>query len=201
MKHLLLFSGVACLAGAFLFSAQPVHAAAAGTAATSKATLTVTGSANPGALTLDKAPNFTFTESLDNLSNSVTGKADGPIQVTDARGTGAGWSLTAQLGDFTDAAKAGWNMGTGTNTVAYVGKDATDKPLGAAPVAVNATLMASATSAAATIMTAAPAAGLGTWTDTLSAPVLNTGTLQPTLTNKTATITWNLSDTTTTSTK
>lgn len=191
MKNLLFITSVLGLAGCLLLGGQSVHAATT----TSDATFSITAADNPGDLTLTSAPNYTFTEKLNALTNPVTGSADKPVTVTDARGTGAGWTLTAQLGNFNNTANSGWSMSTGTTKVTYAG---TDTQLGDAPTVNSATLNAGGDAAA--VMTANAGAGLGAWSAEVSDPVLNTGTVKPMLTKQTATITWNLADTQTTST-
>lgn len=63
------------------------------------------GTGNTGALTIDYAPNIDFgTKKLASGDQKYTAKNENPfVQVTDLRGTGAGWKLTANISKFANA--------------------------------------------------------------------------------------------------
>lgn len=62
------------------------------------------GTGNTGALTIDYVPNIDFgTKKIAHGDQKYTAKNANPfIQVTDLRGTGAGWKLTANISKFTN---------------------------------------------------------------------------------------------------
>ncbi|MBC1228666.1 WxL domain-containing protein [Listeria booriae] len=66
-----------------------------------------TGTGNTGALTIDFLSNIDFgTQKISGKSQTYRAVNKNPyIQVTDKRGTGAGWTLTATATDFTDGSK------------------------------------------------------------------------------------------------
>lgn len=65
------------------------------------ATTTLNAIINPGNLTLNNSPVATISAvTLEGVSQSSNGSL-GPITVIDNRGTGAGWSVTASVSDFT----------------------------------------------------------------------------------------------------
>lgn len=82
-------------------AAAPTSSTVTQQSTTSKATFEVTG----GALTLEEVPSFKFGSiGIQDLAAdkpaSVTGTGSGNLKVSDYRGTNAGWTVSANLGDF-----------------------------------------------------------------------------------------------------
>lgn len=116
---------------------------------------------NAGPLSLDYVSNITFGENEISTSNLYYGVDLNPfVQVTDTRGTGAGWSLKASISSFANENKdknlAGAQLSLLNSNVKSSDGLATDKP-----VASN--VIFNETDELQPVMTAAESTGKGTW--------------------------------------
>jgi hypothetical protein len=174
----------------------PSRAYAAGTAtATSGATITF----DSGTLDLVTVPSLDFgTWDLSAATETYTGAVvnSTPIQVLDLTGTGGGWAVQVQLGEFTGKNKSGTLTGASLGlTIAAVSTDAsvpTDASVAGQPVGTAITLTAGSVSSK-TILTAGAGKGMGVWNAALAAPTLTVfpGALAD---SYTATLTWGFVD-------
>ncbi|MBC1501308.1 WxL domain-containing protein [Listeria weihenstephanensis] len=118
------------------------------------------GTGNTGALTIDFLSNVDFGEQkISNSTETYKAKNANPyVQVTDKRGTGAGWTLTATASNFSDGAKVlkGAQMSLNNGQVRTRADNQS-----AAPVVADVTL----NGATQTIFSASEDAGMGTWLD------------------------------------
>lgn len=101
MKHGFITLGAVAVAAALSLPAT-VHAAAE---TTKTSTATVTVSVPAGDLTLEQAPDFQFTSAGAASAVTLKNSGDTAVKVDDERGTGAGWSLSMQLGKFSGLTK------------------------------------------------------------------------------------------------
>lgn len=147
-----------------------------------------TGSAGP--LSLDYVSNFDFgSNKIASTTQTYIAKADQPrIQVTDKRGTGAGWEVQAAISPIKtsdDDVLAGANLKLVNRSVVTNSQNTS-----AAPVATDITL----SSSQKTVFKADKDAGLGTWLDNFdkntSVLTVYGGTAKAKTYN--ATITWTL---------
>lgn len=155
---------------------------------------------NEGPLSIDVAPHFQFAEAKvvsGTITYPLANSNDPYVQVTDTRGSGAGWDLKIKISDFQTADKkvlkgAEMSLGFGELRTTNPAGNAAAAPTTAASVTLNA--------APQSILSAAKDTGLGTW-----ANFFNKATTNPTsklvipggsyVGEYTATIDWTLSDT------
>ncbi|CAM4198319.1 WxL domain-containing protein [Listeria booriae] len=119
-----------------------------------------TGTGNTGALTIDFLSNIDFgTQKVSGQSEKYYAENKNPyIQVTDKRGTGAGWTLTATATDFKDGSKTlkGAEMSLTDGEVRTQSDNQS-----AAPTTSDVTLNGSSQA----VLSAEANAGMGTWLD------------------------------------
>lgn len=118
-----------------------------------------TGTGNTGALTVDYVSNLVFgTQKIKDAAYHPT-NTNPHVQVTDKRGTGEGWNLTAKLNEF----KGGSDVAAGAALTFKSGEvksaSTTTAPISPATVVLNAGADSSS------MMSAAKDAGKGTWVD------------------------------------
>ncbi|MFD1484081.1 WxL domain-containing protein [Lacticaseibacillus baoqingensis] len=195
MKYTFALTGLVTIAGALaLVATTPVAAAETTPTQTTKATIDITTNKD-GALTLTKAPNFTFdSTTLSALAgNKIAGTADSVAEVSDTRDSGAGWNLSMNLGAF-DAGSTGMMSWSGNSaTFAAAGTQ-----VGAAPATTNTTQVEAGDAAEAPLLTAAKGAGIGVWDLKFNNLGLNLSGINMPKTYS-ADVNWYLSDTQTTS--
>ncbi|MBC1359496.1 WxL domain-containing protein [Listeria booriae] len=118
------------------------------------------GTGNTGALTIDFLSNIDFgTQKVSGQSEKYYAENKNPyIQVTDKRGTGAGWTLTAAATDFKDGSKTlkGAEMSLTDGKVRTQSDNQS-----AAPTTSDVTLNGSSQA----VLSAEANAGMGTWLD------------------------------------
>lgn len=182
------FALVAAIVLATAFVMVPRTALAATVTETSNATIAFDG----GNLLLVEAPTISFgLHTIESDVENFTANTVTPnLEVSDARGTGLGWKVTAELSSF---------QISGSNTLpgaVLTMTAASATGTGTAPSPAS-TIALDAGGAAATIETAAAGTGLGVW-DTSWLPV-NASLYVPIASQSTgghqATLTWTLADT------
>lgn len=158
---------------------------------------------NPGPLSLDYVTNLDFGNRTIRSQESYFSTTDVPfVQVTDNRGTAAGWDLTAQLSTFTIN---GGSVETlqGASIALNNGQVASPYSSIAPPTAAQ-TVTLSSGGASSEVVTAGAGTGYSTWivewadggNDGVNENVvLTVPSSAQTVGNHTATITWVLSDT------
>lgn len=151
-----------------------------------------------GVLTIDNATPLNFgSVALTGNGQTLKNTAKAPnVQVTDKRGTGAGWNVTVKSSEFKDAttpthtlkgAVISFPAGTATSS------DATNV---AKPVTSDLKVNADGTSGAQVIMTAGKDLGLGTWADIMPADGVTLDIAGGAYVGEyTAQLTWTLADT------
>lgn len=161
---------------------------------------TVSGQAGP--LSLDYASNLDFgaqkLEARDMIYQLSAASKEPMVQITDKRGTGGGWKVSAQLSSFEGSSEGVATLVDSSITLSNGSLVTSAKNKEAAAPTVNPTVTLASNGAAANVYGAAKDKGQGTWIAlwnnsdvTLSVksnPTLKAGT-------HTATITWTLSDT------
>lgn len=159
-----------------------------------------TGTGAAGPLSIDYVSPISFGTGLnisptEQVYNTVTAKPY--IQITDNRGTGAGWKVTASASSFK---KGEVNTLNGAFITLSSGSPLSVNPALAAP-AVESSIKLTTDGSSKTVVTAAAGTGMGTWVNrwypttgpnsyvtlTVPAGVATTGT-------HTAVITWELTD-------
>lgn len=155
---------------------------------------------NEGPLTLDYISNLAFGEhEVDSKTVVYLSETLKPfVQVTDRRGTGAGWNLTASISDFTDGAK-GTLPGT---KLSLSNGEAVSASVLTEPTSHGVELLTGGD--AVNVVTAEEDAGLGTWVNRWlpteeDAELNDNVTLEvpagaATVGEHTATLTWTLTD-------
>lgn len=214
-----------CVCGFSLFCFSFPVLAATASSATSSATVTFTpgtepsspvdpddpskpldppgqGTGEAGPLSIDYVPNITFGSQAISASQKVynANELKPFVQVTDIRGTGAGWNVIAKASVFND--------GTGDSlkgsTISFIGgyvisaNSSASKPTASTPVILT------TDNAESTVLVAAENSGLGTWvdrwypTETTASSNDNVTLTVPagsaTSKTHTSTITWTLAD-------
>lgn len=161
------------------------------------------GTGNVGPLSIDYVSNFAFGEhKISGSDMTFYAKNANPyVQVTDTRGTGAGWTVQASISDFVSTSKSSTLKGaqlTLKNPEVKSASQATtsDAPMGTSALAFNASKQ--------TVAVSQKGAGKGTWVTVYSAEsgkaentnvVLNVPAGSPEAnTTYTATINWELLD-------
>lgn len=214
-----------CACSLSLFGLLPQVLAATASSATSNATVTFTPGTEPSSpvdpddpskpldppgqgtgeaapLSIDYVPNITFGSQEISASQKVynANELKPFVQVTDVRGTGAGWNVIAKATAFND--------GTGDSlkgsTISFIGGYAISANTSAAKPTPSSPVVLTTDNAEATVMTATENIGLGTWVDRwypteTSATSNNNVTLtvpagSATAKTHTSTITWTLAD-------
>lgn len=149
--------------------------------------------------------NLTFanTPAISFESNVVTGvtqsfaatSVTSALQVSDARGSGAGWNVQATLSGFTDATLAE-SLAGAVLTLNNGAETATEGTAGTAPVPEDVITIPADGTTVANVATAASGAGIGVWnTSWIAADVLlNVPGAVQTPGIHTATLTWILAD-------
>ncbi|KRK98735.1 hypothetical protein FD04_GL000471 [Secundilactobacillus odoratitofui DSM 19909 = JCM 15043] len=173
------------------------HAADAGTTVQqSTATLKVEPvSGSDGSLTLTSVPSYDFSKTLDSSDTTLWTTPTGKLTVDDETGTGAGWTVSVDLSDFTNAAGTnmskgnGWTMGTGAQTTTYAGSPT---QIGTAPHSLSTGTTLTPGNQAVGILSAGQGEGLGTWSTTFSDAKLNFAKLPAMKATYTATMNWTL---------
>lgn len=160
------------------------------------------GTGEAGPLNIDYVPNITFGSQAISASQKVYNATELKpfIQVTDIRGTGAGWNVIAKATPFRD----GTSDSLKGSTISFIGgyalsaNTSADKPTPSSPVVLT------TDNAEATVLVAAENSGLGTWVDRWY-PTETTATSNDNVTltvpagtatakTHTSTITWTLAD-------
>lgn len=116
-----------------------------------------------GNLTIDAVSNFDFgTKKIDKITSTYDAVlSDGEVlgaQVTDVRGTGAGWNLTAKISAFENADKT--RILKGAEVTIPTGKVSTNSIDDSKPAVAQALTL---NEKAATVFSAAAESGMGTW--------------------------------------
>lgn len=157
------------------------------------------GTGNIGPLTLDFVSNIQFGEQkLSGSTQIYASKNTNPyVQVTDVRGTGAGWSLSASMSDFQRKNEGGETKVLKGAILRFENptvKTTPDNPADA-PTAQNVTFENSSSNL---VLNAAAGTGQGTWLDVYSDPNYITlevlGGSASTDVKYQSTIHWSLSD-------
>lgn len=159
---------------------------------------------NSGPLSLDYVTNLDFGDRTIRSQESYFSTTDVPfVQVTDNRGTAAGWNLTAQLSAFTINSGAVTTL-QGASIALNNGQVASPYGTIAPPTAAQVITLA-ADGASAPVVTAGTGTGYSTWVVEWADSGRNDGSNEnvvltvpanaQTVGNHTATITWVLSDT------
>ncbi|GAB3064288.1 WxL domain-containing protein [Salinicoccus sesuvii] len=159
---------------------------------------------NSGPLTLDYVSSFEFgSHSIEASTQTYESTTLRPfIQVTDRRGTGAGWNVTAEMSSFTTGEEESVSLPGALLTLS--GTSLTTTSSSGAPT-VSDTIALSSDGTAASVVSAGENTGLGSWLarwfpSTAGATINDNVELQvpagaATLGDHTATITWTLENT------
>lgn len=213
----------ACGFSLFCFS-WPVLAATA-SSATSSATVTFTAGTEPsspvdpddpskpldppgqgtgeaGPLSIDYVPNITFGSQAISASQKVYNATELKpfVQVTDIRGTGAGWNVIAKATAFND----GTSDSLKGSTISFIGGYAISANSSAAKPTPSTPVVLTTDNTESTVLVASENSGLGTWVDRWY-PTETTATSNDNVTltvpagtatakTHTSTITWTLAD-------
>lgn len=118
-----------------------------------------------GPLTIDNASTLNFgTQEISSKEEVYTTTTVNPnVQVSDHRGTGAGWTLQVSLSKFTTSANK--ELKGAVLTLPAGEMKTTDDNVSAPATASVVTLNADGTATNATVMSAAANQGMGTWAD------------------------------------
>ena len=160
------------------------------------------GTGEAGPLSIDYVPNITFGSQTISGSQKVynAGELKPFVQVTDVRGTGAGWNVIAKATAFSD----GTNESLKGSTITFAGGYALSSNLSATKPTVSNPVVLTTDSAESTVISASENSGLGTWIDRWY-PTETTATSNDNVTltvpagsatakTHTSTITWTLAD-------
>jgi WxL domain surface cell wall-binding len=160
---------------------------------------------NAGPLSLDYVSSVAFgSKEISNKSEVYTSTSKKPfIQVSDLRGTGAGWTVTAKASKFTDGT-ADTLPGA---VLTFKDGDFTSTSTSTAPTVEQSIVLNADGSTSSKVFSAIPGAGLGTWVARWLGPNPNVddGALNDKVTltipvgsatvgNHEATVTWTLTD-------
>jgi hypothetical protein len=147
-----------------------------------------------GILTLDEVSSIDFGANEVSSDTEIyqTTTEDPFIQVTDNRGSGAGWSVAAQMGNFTKDTETTTLLGSKVKLMNGV---MTSLGSSEAP-APNQAVELIAGGASVNVVNASSNTGMGTWVDNWSQSDVTLEVLGGTATtgNHTAVITWTLTD-------
>ena len=160
------------------------------------------GTGEAGPLSIDYVPNITFGSQAISGSEQVYNATELKpfVQVTDVRGTGAGWNVIAKATPFND--------GTGDSlkgsTISFIGGYALSANPSSAKPTPSSPVILTTDNAESTVLAAAENSGLGTWIDRWY-PTETTATSNDNVTltvpagsatakTHTSTITWTLAD-------
>lgn len=161
------------------------------------------GTGNVGPLSIDYVSNFTFGEhKISGSDMTFYAKNANPyVQVTDTRGTGAGWTVQASISDFTSASKTSTLKGAQLTLKNPEAKSASQATTSEAP---NGTSKLDFNTSKQTVVVSKKGAGKGTWLNVYSAESGKTENTNVVLsvpagspeanTTYTATINWELLD-------
>ncbi|MCO5494531.1 WxL domain-containing protein [Enterococcus faecalis] len=135
----------------------------------------VPGTGNTGPLTIDLVSNIEFGEQEIKEKEAIyNAKTEHPyVQITDRRGTGAGWTLKASIGEFNNEDKTkilkGAEFSLKNGTIKSTSSNVSEKPQGY-DVNLNKDLQV--------IMQAVTDQGMGTWLDVFSGTKDNNANVQ-----------------------
>ena len=135
----------------------------------------VPGTGNTGPLTIDLVSNIEFGEQEIKEKEAIyNAKTEHPyVQITDRRGTGAGWTLKASIGEFNNEDKTktlkGAEFSLKNGTIKSTSSNVSEKPQGY-DVNLNKDLQL--------IMQAVTDQGMGTWLDVFSGTKDNNANVQ-----------------------
>ncbi|WP_142957658.1 WxL domain-containing protein [Enterococcus faecalis] len=135
----------------------------------------VPGTGNTGPLTIDLVSNIEFGEQEIKEKEAIyNAKTEHPyVQITDRRGTGAGWTLKASIGEFNNEDKTktlkGAEFSLKNGTIKSTSSNVSEKPQGY-DVNLNKDLQV--------IMQAVTDQGMGTWLDVFSGTKDNNANIQ-----------------------
>ncbi|EIT2385578.1 WxL domain-containing protein [Enterococcus faecalis] len=135
----------------------------------------VPGTGNTGPLTIDLVSNIEFGEQKIKEKEAIyNAKTEHPyVQITDRRGTGAGWTLKASIGEFNNEDKTktlkGAEFSLKNGTIKSTSSNVSEKPQGY-DVNLNKDLQV--------IMQAVTDQGMGTWLDVFSGTKDNNANVQ-----------------------
>ncbi|KRK74001.1 WxL domain-containing protein [Lacticaseibacillus nasuensis] len=184
MKHGLITLGAVAVAAALSLPAT-VHAAAP---TTKTSTATVTVSVPAGDLTLEQAPNFKFASTGAESAATLKNTGDTAVKVDDERGTGAGWSLSLQLGKFS-------GLTTQPGYLVFLGDTAAATTAGNTAPTVSGVTQTAPGDSGVLLENAAPSTGTGESTLTMGNVTLNGVTVPAINATYTADLTWTLGTT------
>lgn len=160
------------------------------------------GTGEAGPLSIDYVPNITFGSQTISGSQKVYNASELKpfVQVTDIRGTGAGWNVIAKATAFSD----GTNESLKGSTITFSGGYALSSNTSATKPTPSNPVVLTTDNSEATVISAAENSGLGTWIDRwypteTSATSNDNVTLtvpagSATAKTHTSTITWTLAD-------
>lgn len=156
---------------------------------------------NAGPLSIDYIPNFLFGQTKVGETVTLTDLNTNPfVQVTDKRGTGAGWTLKLTATKFKNADDTLELRGT-TLSIGNINVQAVDSEnLSTAPTAASGVSFAATDTGSKVLMTAAQNGGMGSWKGKFKTAddSANSVTLYIPAGNKTgqytSTLTWSLSN-------
>ena len=160
------------------------------------------GTGEAGPLSIDYVPNITFGSQAISAAQKVynANELKPFVQVTDIRGTGAGWNVIAKATAFND--------GTGESlkgsTISFIGGYVISANSSAAKPTASTPVVLTTDNAESTVLVAAENSGLGTWVDRWY-PTETTASSNDSVTltvpagsatakTHTSTITWTLAD-------
>ncbi|MEA5001901.1 MAG: WxL domain-containing protein [Christensenella sp.] len=181
----------AVLAAVMVFAFGAVALAAPADSDTSEAKIEFTA----GNLELNAVPALNFgTHAIDNTTvDFATPTGPSTMQVADARGSGAGWKVTAQLGAFT---VTGGTTPIGSATITLTSGTAAGVGTSDTAPVVKTPVTLATSGAADTVATAAVNSGRGTWNVSWTAPnaSINVPVQHQQIGEHTAILSWTLED-------
>lgn len=160
------------------------------------------GTGEAGPLSIDYVPNITFGSQAISASQKVynANELKPFVQVTDIRGTGAGWNVIAKASSFND--ETGDSLKG--STISFVGGYVISANSSASKPTASTLVVLTTDNAESTVLVAAENSGLGTWvdrwypTETTASSNDNVTLTVPagsaTAKTHTSTITWTLAD-------
>ena len=134
-----------------------------------------TSTGNKGPLTIDTISVLDFgsfelsgTTEIYSVSNKVEGIKTKKVQVTDRRGTGAGWTLKVKSSEFTDETDTKKILKGATLSFPKGRMDKTEGNTSAEPTKEDNVTLMTGDAEVKTFMTAAAGAGLGSWMNVMN---------------------------------